>query len=169
MAAPGHHLSWLDGIDFSHAESLAANPQLRTQAINRFYHVIKHFEADKPSRYNNDYNRPALVRLTFQYACSPESQNRFLLAFFQRLLLGMTDGDIHLDDDLHSLLFAFAEDLLFSLFVPLLAAGNQYTPQITPLTHTAIQNAQTQEELPVLSATVTAVPSHVSLMKGKEK
>ncbi|KAK3364044.1 hypothetical protein B0T25DRAFT_434648, partial [Lasiosphaeria hispida] len=85
MAAPGHHLSWLDGIDFSHAESLAANPQLRTQAINRFHHVVKHFEAgeqDPTQISDTSYNRPALVRLTFQYARSPESQNKFLVAFF---------------------------------------------------------------------------------------
>ncbi|KAK3364040.1 hypothetical protein B0T25DRAFT_576454 [Lasiosphaeria hispida] len=120
MAAPGHRSSWLDSIDFSHAESLAANPQLRTQAINRFYHVVGHFEAAEPPRSRNDnsYNHPALVRLTYEYARTPESQDRLLLAFFQRLLLGMTDGDINLDDDLCSRLFAFAEDLLFSLFVP---------------------------------------------------
>ncbi|KAK3364032.1 hypothetical protein B0T25DRAFT_57356 [Lasiosphaeria hispida] len=177
MAAPGHQPSLLDGIDFSRAHSLSANPQLRTQAINRFLHVVEHFEAGEPTRYNNDYNRPALVRLTFQYARSPESQNKFLLAFFQWLLLGMADGDgdIKLDDDLRSLLFAFAEDLLYHLFVPckisifcflvsvsgafwcflscfwsnsftVLAAGNQHTPQITPLSHAAIQNAQTQAE-----------------------
>ncbi|KAK3364164.1 hypothetical protein B0T25DRAFT_433638, partial [Lasiosphaeria hispida] len=81
MAAPGHP-SWLDGIDFSLAQSLFANPRLRNQATNRFYHVVKHFEAREPTRYHNNYNRPGLVRLTFEYARSPESQDRILSAFF---------------------------------------------------------------------------------------
>ncbi|KAK3364161.1 hypothetical protein B0T25DRAFT_59010 [Lasiosphaeria hispida] len=165
MAAPGHP-SLLDGIDFSRAQSLSTNPQLRTQAINRFHHVVTHFEAGEPTRYNNDYNRPALIRLTFQYARSPESQNRFLVAFFHRLLLGMTDGhgDIILDNGLRSLLFAFAEDLLLSLFFPLLAAGNQYTPQITPFSYAAIQN-ETQEERDQIQ-TFTGTPRRLTTLRS---
>ncbi|KAK3364156.1 hypothetical protein B0T25DRAFT_442834, partial [Lasiosphaeria hispida] len=120
MATPAHRPSSLDNIDFSPAESLAANPPLRAQAVQRFHHVVYHFEAGEPARHSNDYNRPALVRLLFQYARSPASQNRFLAAFFQRLLLGMgdADGDIVFDNGLRSLLFAFAEDLMNNFFIP---------------------------------------------------
>ncbi|KAK3364068.1 hypothetical protein B0T25DRAFT_529208, partial [Lasiosphaeria hispida] len=113
--------SLLDGIDFALTQPLFANPQLRTQAIHRFRCVVDHFQACEPPRFpNKKYNRPALVRFTFEYARSPESQDRFLSAFFHRLRLGMADadGDINLDDNLHSLLFAFADDLMNNFFIP---------------------------------------------------
>ncbi|KAK3364053.1 hypothetical protein B0T25DRAFT_529169, partial [Lasiosphaeria hispida] len=112
--------SLLDGIDFALTQPLFANPQLRTQAINRFRLVVDHFHACEPTQFTNDnYNRPALIRYTWEYASS-ESQDRFLSAFFHRLQLGMADadGDINLDDNLHSLLFAFADDLMNNFFIP---------------------------------------------------
>ncbi|KAK3364005.1 hypothetical protein B0T25DRAFT_528957 [Lasiosphaeria hispida] len=89
------------------AQPVFANTQQRTEAINQFYHIVKDFEAaePKPPGYNKkSYNRPALIRL----------------AFFQCLMLGMADGDgdINLNNDLCSLLFAFAEDLVHNFFLP---------------------------------------------------
>ncbi|KAK3364048.1 hypothetical protein B0T25DRAFT_418417, partial [Lasiosphaeria hispida] len=108
-------------FDFNFGYTLA--DPLRTQAINRFHTVVDHFQARESLRQNDknyNYNRPALVRYTFEYACSSESQDRFLSAFFYQLRLGMADGDgdINLDDDLGSLLFAFAEDLMNNFFIP---------------------------------------------------
>ncbi|KAK3364051.1 hypothetical protein B0T25DRAFT_444562 [Lasiosphaeria hispida] len=105
-------------LDFNFDFATLAEP-LRTQAINRFCLVINHFQAREPRRHNNkNYNRPALIRYTFEYVSS-KSQDRFLSAFFHRLRLGMADGDdITLDDDLRSLLFAFAEDLMNHFFIP---------------------------------------------------
>ncbi|KAK3364034.1 hypothetical protein B0T25DRAFT_57544 [Lasiosphaeria hispida] len=93
---------------------------LRTQAINRFHRVADHFQEHEPRYSRKNYNRPALIRFTFEYARSSESQDRFLSAFFHRLRLGMADGDgdINLDNDLCSLLFAFAEDLMNHFFIP---------------------------------------------------
>ncbi|KAK3364211.1 hypothetical protein B0T25DRAFT_470338 [Lasiosphaeria hispida] len=92
MATSRHrHQSSLEGIiDFSSiAQPLLAKAQQRTEAINRFYHVVKHFEVAGPLVHKRDgYNRPALIRLTFEYARSPASQDRFLSAFFQRSPLG---------------------------------------------------------------------------------
>ncbi|KAK3364025.1 hypothetical protein B0T25DRAFT_57252 [Lasiosphaeria hispida] len=167
MEAPGQQLSLLDGIDFSHAQSLSANPQLRTEAINRFYHVIEHFEALECKPYYRNYNRPGLVRLTFEYARSAESQDRLLSAFFHRLLLGMrdSDGDIVFDSGLRSLLFAFAEDLMNSFFIPLRAAGGKHTPQLTPLSYAAIQNAQTLEEQDQIKA-FKGTPTRLSTLRS---
>ncbi|KAK3364033.1 hypothetical protein B0T25DRAFT_57382 [Lasiosphaeria hispida] len=164
MAAPGNPL--LDGLDFSLAQPLSANPHLRTQAINRFSHVIEHFEALERKPYIRNYNRPALIRLTFEYARSAESQDRLLLAFFHRLRLGMrdSDGDIVFDSGLRSLLYAFAEDLMNSFFIPLRAAGSQHTPQLTPLSHAAIQNAQTQEDQDQIKA--SKGPTRLSTLRS---
>ncbi|KAK3364050.1 hypothetical protein B0T25DRAFT_420338, partial [Lasiosphaeria hispida] len=102
--------------DFDFAYTLAE--PLRTQAINRFRLVIDHFQAREPRRHNNkNYNRPALIRYTFEYVSS-KSQDRFLSAFFHRLRLGMAGDDINLDDDLRSRLFAFADDLMNNFFIP---------------------------------------------------
>ena len=85
MAAPSHrHQSSLgDLIDFSAAQPFFANEQQRDQAVSRFCRIVDYFEdAQQPaSRYGEGYNRPALVRLTFEYARSRESQDKFLMAF----------------------------------------------------------------------------------------
>jgi len=112
------HQSSLEGvIDFSAAaQPLFANAQERTQAIGRFRRIVEYFEAVEPpaSRRNAKYNRPALIRLTFEYARSPESQDRFLRAFFRSLALGMLDDSVNLSDDsvvadFRELLFGFAD------------------------------------------------------------
>ncbi|KAK3364031.1 hypothetical protein B0T25DRAFT_57343 [Lasiosphaeria hispida] len=117
------HQSVLDIINIP--LPMFATDQQRTEAINRFYHVVGHFEAAEPPRSrrnknNNIYNRPALVRLTYEFARTAESQDRLLSAFFRWLGLGMADGDgdINLDNSVRSLLFAFAEDLINNFFIP---------------------------------------------------
>ncbi|KAK1754137.1 hypothetical protein QBC47DRAFT_302787, partial [Echria macrotheca] len=71
------------------------------------------------------YNRPALVRLIFEYARSPELQDKFLKAFFQSVALGMLDDNdsINLSDDsevasLRTLVFSFADYLIYHFFLP---------------------------------------------------
>ncbi|KAK3384077.1 hypothetical protein B0T24DRAFT_72720 [Lasiosphaeria ovina] len=158
MAAPSHHYqSSLEGvIDFSAAQPLFANAQERTQAVGRFRRIVNYFEAaEQPApRYSgcDKYNRPALIRLTFEYARSQESQDKFLKAFFQSLALGMLDDNdgIDLSDDrvvadFGSLLFGFADYLITNFFLPLRAATNK-TPQPSPVYHAAVLQAQTQEE-----------------------
>lgn len=90
-----------------------------------FYQIVFHFEAMKRKR--SEYNRPLLVRLTYEYARSKESQDNFLRAFFKPMALSM-DGeeqvnftDKHLEADLHSALTGFAEYLFENFF--LLAAA----------------------------------------------
>ncbi|KAK3366603.1 hypothetical protein B0T24DRAFT_366219 [Lasiosphaeria ovina] len=80
MAGPSHRRqsSWEDVFDFSAAQPLFANAQERTQAVGRFRRIVNYFEAaEQPApRYSGrgGYNRPALIRLTFEYARSQESQ-----------------------------------------------------------------------------------------------
>ena len=66
------------------------------------------------------YNRPALVRLTFEYARSLESQDKFLVFFFRSVAVGMLDGD--LDDPtctgLRNLVFEVAQFLMTNFFLP---------------------------------------------------
>ena len=131
MVAPLHrHQSPLeDIIDFSEAGPIFENSQQRAQAIDRFRRIVAHFENAEqqpaPPRYRDGYNRPALVRLTFDYARSPESQDKFLKAFFQSLAIGMldsNDGIDLLDSDtiagLRELVFSFADYLIYHFFLP---------------------------------------------------
>ncbi|KAK0655416.1 hypothetical protein B0T16DRAFT_396876 [Cercophora newfieldiana] len=156
MAAASHrHQSSLeDIIDFSEAHPIFESSQQRAQAVDRFRRIVAHFESTEQqrasSRYGDGYNRPALVRLTFEYARSPESQDKFLKAFFQSLALGMLDDSdgIDLDDNLASfreLVFSFADHLIYHFFLPLRASTGK-TPQPTPTYHIAVQQVQTHEE-----------------------
>jgi hypothetical protein len=113
-------------IDLSTAsQPLFATTQERAQAVGRFRRIVEHFEAVEPPAPRRDakFNRPALIRLTFEYARSPESQDRILGAFFQSLALGMLDDSIDLRDDsevadFREPLFGFAEFLMTNFFLP---------------------------------------------------
>ena len=76
MAAPRHQSSLESLIDFSsQGPPQFADTEERVQAVARFYRIVSHFEATETS---SPYNRAALIRLTFEYARSAESQDRFL-------------------------------------------------------------------------------------------
>lgn len=93
-------------------------------------------DTEKPaSKYGDKYNRPALVRLTFEYARSSESQDKFLKALFQSLATVVVDDNIDLTDDsevakFRELLFGFADHLIYYFFLPcmllLSAASNPH-------------------------------------------
>lgn len=133
MATPSHrHQSSLEGIiDLSEADPIFENEQQRAQAIDKFRHIVAHFENTEQqpaSRYGDEYNRPALVRLTFEYALSPESQDKVLKGFFQSLALGMLDDNDGLSDDyevtsLRNLVFSFADHLIYHFFLPCMLAS----------------------------------------------
>lgn len=63
------------------------------------------------------YNRTRLIRLTYDHARSPLSQDNFLRAFFASLELSM-DGDEALDQPIRSKLFGFADYLVNNFFLP---------------------------------------------------
>ncbi|KAH6635818.1 hypothetical protein F5144DRAFT_591152 [Chaetomium tenue] len=160
MAAPSHrHQSSLEGlIDFSD-EPLFANDQDRAQAIGRFRRIVDHFEAveQPPSRYGDGYNRPALVRLTFEYARSQESKDRFLGPFFRSLAIGMLgDDDVNLSDD------SVVADFREAVFV---RAATNKTPQPSPIYQAAVQQAQTQGDKQRIQDFV-GTPERLSALRG---
>jgi hypothetical protein len=128
MAAPApRHQASLEGlIDFSAAAEPFANDEERAQAVGRFRRIVGYFEAlEKPSSgYGDGYNRPALVRLTFEYARSQQSKDKFLMVFFQSLAIGLLDDDnVDLADDsavadLRDALFGLAEFLMTNFYLP---------------------------------------------------
>ncbi|KAH6624130.1 hypothetical protein B0J18DRAFT_444384 [Chaetomium sp. MPI-SDFR-AT-0129] len=177
MAASSHrHQTSLEGIiDFSEGHPIFETSKQRAQTVDRFHRIIAHFEnaEEQPasSRYGEGYNRPALVRLTFEYARSPESQDRFLKAFFQSLAVGMLDDDdgINLNDDtevasLRTLLFSFSDHLIDHFFLPLRAATVK-TPQPTPTYHSAVGQVQTQEDQQRMQDLV-GTPERLAALRG---
>lgn len=63
------------------------------------------------------YNRSRLIRLTYDYARSPLSQDNFLRAFFGSLELSM-DGEEDLNEPIRSKFFGFADYLVNNFFLP---------------------------------------------------
>lgn len=121
--ASHRHQSHLDGIINFPPAPIFSNDEQRAQATARFRRIVNHSEAVEPaSRYNPlKYNRPALIRLTFEYARSAESRDRFLAAFFQSLALDILGhGDLSDEEfaDLREPLFGFAEFLMTNFFLP---------------------------------------------------
>ncbi|KAK3328271.1 hypothetical protein B0T19DRAFT_475903 [Cercophora scortea] len=134
----------------------------RAQAFEKFCRILKDLEkavnqqlAVGPFGYGEEYNRPALVFLMFEYARSPESRDRFLEAFFEYLVeaevLDDNDNDdIDLSDDgvvdsCREAVFSFADELVFNFFLPLRAATTRI-PQPTPTYHSPLQQVPAQEE-----------------------
>jgi len=176
MTAAPRHQSSLEGLlDFAAQQPLFSNADKRARAIARFYRIVGHFEAIETAtaattttttRPGSQYNRPGLVRLTFEYARSPESQDRFLAFFFQFLAVDMLDGAddvIAFDPDLGESLCGVAEFLMTNFFLPRrfslfplscalysdfykVRASSNKTPQPSPVHYAALQHVFSQEE-----------------------
>jgi hypothetical protein len=89
-------------MDFSAPQQpVDADADERARVVARFYRIVGHFEAIKTRRSRNrpqkQYNRPALVRLIFEYTRKPDSQDKFLQAFFRCMAPGVHKDDDHLD------------------------------------------------------------------------
>ncbi|KAK3941884.1 hypothetical protein QBC46DRAFT_429257 [Diplogelasinospora grovesii] len=125
-APKGMDSSSLEGvIEFSSEAPLDADE--RAQAKGKLYNIIDHFEAVNTSgsgNKSNPYNRPKLVRLTYEYVRSEESQDIFLRAFFQAIALSMDGEDDvdfssnELEEEVGSALFRFADYLFDNFFLP---------------------------------------------------
>ena len=93
----------------------------RSRAKQKFYRIITHFQGSDESC-NSQYNRALLVRLTYEYARSEESQGIFLRAFFQAMALSIdSENDLDFDsneEDLRSALSCFVDYLLDNFFLP---------------------------------------------------
>jgi hypothetical protein len=128
--SPHHrHQASLEDIIFLSDESEALEAAQRGRAEQKFYRIVRHFEAAEGSsstRSSNtnggQYNRPLLVRLTYEYARSRESQDIFLRALFHSMALSLdNENDIDLDRDqghLEANLSLFADYLFDNFFLP---------------------------------------------------
>ena len=124
MASPHHRhqFSLEEIIDFDALPPLTDD--VRTKARAQFYHIVGHFEAAYTRRHRGPYNRPALVRLTFEYARPGLSQDNFLRAFFPAMALSMDDpqnpdlDNPSLEQELCDTLTRFAEFLVDNFFLP---------------------------------------------------
>ena len=130
MASVSHrHQSSLEGIiDFGTALP-SLNDDQRSRARAKFYRIITHFEAaNRANDPPQPYNRPALVRLTHDYARSTESQDNILRAFFnfasvsidstEELRLDDNHGDVNQEEKLRNALMGFADFLFDNFFLP---------------------------------------------------
>ncbi|KAI0180801.1 hypothetical protein GGR52DRAFT_583291 [Hypoxylon sp. FL1284] len=93
----------------------------RDDARRRFYRIVKHFE-DKMYESDEDtpYNRPGLIRLTYEYALSDRSGDHLLRAFFRAMSLPLeNDGRRIVIDKLRPRVYGFADELVDNFFVPM--------------------------------------------------
>ncbi|CVL09111.1 uncharacterized protein FMAN_14250 [Fusarium mangiferae] len=143
-SAPHHrHQSSLEGfIDFSTGASPSFNPDELDKGAGVLRLVIEHFE---PLSTEKPYNRPRLVRLTYEHARSDQSKSNFLHAFLRAVDITI-DGVIDLDDEMveeeiRLALNAFADFLVDNFFLPLKAAGSK-TPQPSPAASSRITSTR---------------------------
>lgn len=125
------HATSLESV-FSVNNSMTFSQAERTQASARMDHILRHFETAAASGQTGlqrgpDYNRPALIRLTYEYTLNYESKDLFLGSFFGTLSLppvgNITDrdvdiGDPRIADDLRPLVYNFGEYLMANFFMP---------------------------------------------------
>ncbi|KAK0744800.1 hypothetical protein B0T21DRAFT_325688 [Apiosordaria backusii] len=162
---PHHrHQSSLEGIIYPSSEA-PLEPDLRDQARRKFYRIISYFEAteSRSDRARGYYNRPLLVRLTYDYSCSEKSQDIFLRAFFQSVVLPINgEDDIDFSNtELETAVVRFAEHLFDNFFLPL-KASTKKTPQPSPVYHSVIQRAQGRE-----FQDFVGTPERVSELRGQ--
>ena len=126
--SPHHrHQASLEDIIIFSDEPQALNAAQRSQAEQKFYRIVRHFEAAEggtrgSNSSSSQYSRPLLIRFTYEYARSRESQDIFLRALFHSMALsldGEDDVDFENDEEhLRAALFLFADYLFDNLFLP---------------------------------------------------
>ncbi|TGJ83076.1 hypothetical protein E0Z10_g5688 [Xylaria hypoxylon] len=151
------HQSSLEGIiDFSTEPPLGTKQ--RSVAKDRFNRIVDYFNTDDPSN-RSPYGRSQLIRFTYQYALSEQSQDNLLRAFFQAMTLSLDDDDDFDFDELRPKFFSFADYLLDNFFLPL-KASTKKTPQPTPTYHSAVQEVQG------VAQSFVGTPARLSTLRG---
>ncbi|KAK3296222.1 uncharacterized protein B0H64DRAFT_432815 [Chaetomium fimeti] len=136
--APSHHRYQpsFEGI-MSVSDEAAMGAAERALLKNKFQRIINHFDrANGTTNTGGDsqYNRPRLVRLTYEYARSEASKDMLLRAFFLSTGLSLNDDDLDFEngeEELNLGLSRFADYLFESLFLPLRASALK-TLQLSP-------------------------------------
>ncbi|KAG8416385.1 hypothetical protein J3458_006975 [Metarhizium acridum] len=122
MAKPLHrHQSSLEGfVNFSSSTPLQDTERLQARTL--LYKIVQHYENQSNITTNSPYNRPKLLRLTFEYATTEESKDNVLRAFFNSIGLSMT-GDVDLsckktEANVWFSIKGFADSLIDNFFLP---------------------------------------------------
>ncbi|KIE01369.1 hypothetical protein MAJ_02710, partial [Metarhizium majus ARSEF 297] len=145
-SAPHHrHQSSLEGvINFSSSPPLGDDD--RFVAIERFYQIVEHYENNQFTS-TGPYNRPKLLRLTYEYATSEKSKDNILQAFFNAVGLSMNEQDNvdfsnkETEECILEKLMGFSDYLIDNFFLPL-KASTKRTPQPSPVYHSATQSTR---------------------------
>ena len=116
-----HQASLEEILDFNLPPSLSSDQ--RGNAARRFYQIVDRFDVAEEEVIgdNTTFNRPRLVRLTYEYALSKRSQDMLLAAFFQSLGLSLDEtsgADVDFSDGIRSGVFNFADYLMDNFFFP---------------------------------------------------
>ncbi|KAL2179716.1 uncharacterized protein P884DRAFT_267403 [Thermothelomyces heterothallicus CBS 202.75] len=159
------------------------SPDARDRSRRRFYHIVDHFEATAENGNSNrdnggndgggggsnkpPYNRSRLIRLTYDHARSPLSQDNFLRAFFGSLELSM-DGNEALDEQISEKFFSFADYLFYNFFLPLKASARK-TPQPSPASHSVIQRLQEERDDSVGTPHIISALRAICLIRDRHR
>lgn len=124
MASAHHrHQSSLEGV-ISFSSSPPLDNDERVWATKRFYQIVEHYEKNEITTANGSYNRPKLIRLTYEYATSEKSKDSVLQAFFRAISLQMNDTndvDFSIKEEEELILTnlaGFADYLINNFFLP---------------------------------------------------
>merc|ERR1712000_195046 len=107
-------------LNFSSSPPLTE--EVRDQAETRFRTIVDHFRGHDHS--NDEYDRTALVRYTYEYALTEKAKDNLLQAFFVSLAIPLSDtvdvdlNDKETEDEVWSNLVGFADYLLNNFFLP---------------------------------------------------
>ncbi|KAI5921713.1 hypothetical protein F4810DRAFT_330693 [Camillea tinctor] len=112
--------------------------ELRDYASGRLHSICEHFDTGLPQ---GDFSRPRLIRYTYTYSLSQESGDYFLRAFFQAVDLRIDGDELVNFENIRSKFFDFGDYLFDNFFLPV-KASTKKTPQPSPASHSAGQEAQ---------------------------
>ncbi|EEH38034.2 hypothetical protein PAAG_00955 [Paracoccidioides lutzii Pb01] len=143
-----HQASFEGIINVSASGPLIATQRARARRI--FYSIVDYFGPPPSDQRPSEYNRPLLVRYTYEFSRSELSQDTFLRAFFEFMKWDIAEEDeakfnINLENEtmkneLHTNLTLFADFLFDNFFLPLKASGF-HNAQPTPAHLSVIEKA----------------------------
>ena len=185
MAHHRHQASLEGFLDFSNPRTLSADQ--RERASRKFYEIVDYFDEPGSTR-GASYNRPRLIRLTYEYALSDESRDLLLQTFFHSIGLNFDDDDEGFllagdgGEELRSSVLEFADYLMDNFYLPrivflqyptspllppsvslivrIVRAVSYRTPQPSPAIHSAILMVQGGNQ------EYTTTPTRLSALRG---
>jgi len=127
MALPHHrHQTSLEGVFDIFESDQRLEPQKRAQAQRNFQTLIETHEFTQPN--DGSYKPITLIRLTYEYALSQTSKDKFLQFFFQHMQMPV---DVSMEELRHICvskpqLTAFADILIKNFFLPCKTAYRRF-------------------------------------------